>query len=434
METFSQAQELAEFSNTHTTSLAIGQTLLHALTENEAILINLHMLQEKFEAALCNGFLTTDQNSIELTAMRTRISALEIENRILIECLHKSQETLESQIELNHTSKIDTKKQNERIKALAEKLPEHWEADSFYAESELHDDKKTVTWNFRNLFIEDRLIPELTFVTELQKHDFRLKLLRSTEQTCRHAPLMRWPESLTEEDYMPCYPIPGGIHHGTNAALSELGTSDWAFILSLLMKLRSYLQNRSKAEMIISIDPMILQGVENTLNSLEAWPTMLRYDSFTTSENFNRKNYSALVCAMRNVSLGDRKWPTLDFVLSTVDNLEDTFGSNPRLEFAEVTANQPLSSWYAERDDEHGRRFELRFAHPDLMDIQVWKSISGSDQLLIAAIISSMPQMLHRAIHSSKTLLKSENKWATLAKSLRDNFVYNVIPASSQQH
>jgi hypothetical protein len=118
-------------------------------------------------------------------------------------------------------------------------------------------------------------------------------------------------------------------------------------------------------------------------------------------------------------------WPAYEFIFSTVDGDNMEFGENPRLEFPECGTSHVMSSWYAEKDDEFGKRLELRFATPDSMDVQIWRGLSEHDQLLVAAVIAYLPTILRETVDESITGKHSREQWVKLADLVKIIFANN---------
>jgi len=97
----------------------------------------------------------------------------------------------------------------------------------------------------------------------------------------------------------------------------------------------------------------------------------------------------------------------VEYRISTIDEHEDSFGQNPRLEFPR-NAQQYLENWFIETNDFRGPRLELRFSRPDAMDTNIWSSLAEKDQVLIAGLISSMPIQF---ADLSKTEIDTSAKW-----------------------
>jgi hypothetical protein len=404
------------------------QAILETILENDILLNKIFELQEKLEQLESNkNTFSTESRSIGHGEIL--IKEVEHENEILTTQLLKTQEFLETTLSNKELLKEKYSLQTARLQKLTIKLSSHWEAESFEAKKTSGEETtKTIKWKFHNLYLGERFFPQLNFTTELIETHVNLRIERSVRGSKQPCPLLRWPDSFALEDTLPCMPIAGTSNQGTNAAISELGASDWVFLLDLVKKLIDYAQNPLESTPEIIKHSSFLIGLKKLYNTLKSWPLQLRYDHASIKEIDGRANYAGLKFNLTGLSFGEKHWPSLNYILSTVDDLRMTFGTNPRLEFPDTGSKNVLSSWYAEQNDEHGQRFELRFAQPNIMDMRVWNSLESPDQLLITALISRMPRMLSQ--HKNNKI-RNENPlidWIALAESLRTNLAYNTIP------
>ncbi|QJC78449.1 hypothetical protein [Pseudomonas umsongensis] len=403
---------------------AICETTL----ENDLLLNKIFELQEKLENLETNNNSSSTE-SRTIAHDKILVKEFEAENELLTTQLLNTQEILEATLSNKELLKEKHRLQTVRLQKLTAKLSSFWEAESFETkDTSGTETAKTIEWRFRNLYLGERFFPQLNFTTELIETHVNLRIERSVRGSNHPCPLLRWPESFALDDTLPCMPIAGTSNQGTNAAISELGASDWVFLLDLVKKLMDFAQNPSESAPEIIKHSFFLSGLKKLYNTLKSWPLQLRYDHVSIKEIDGRANYTGLNFNLTGLSFGEKHWPSLNYILSTVDDLSMTFGTNPRLEFPATSSKNVLSSWYAEQKDENGERFELRFAQPNIMDMRVWNSLESPDQLLITALISRMPRMLSQ--HKNKKT-SDENPlidWIVLAESLRTNLAYNTIP------
>lgn len=413
-------------------TLLIEQIMQETAHENEILLNKLFELQEQLEqqrkwhkANIECGLTNKNQQSEKSEKSEKS------ENEILIAQLLSTQEKLEI-IQSSYQFLLRKHKlQTEKLRTIINSLPNRWNADSFeVTESESKTTGKVIEWKFENVNFGGRSISKLNFTTELIGTQVNLKIARSTRGTNQPCPLLRWPDSYALNDFLPCIPVPGSSNQGSNTAISELGTSDWIFLKDLVEKLVGYVKKPDEHAPEIINSSALLTGLKSLHNTLKYWPAKLRYDSVNIDEVGSRAHYTGLRFNITNLSFGNKIWPSISYILSNVNNSETKFENSPRLEFPESGPKSGLSNWYAERDDEHGKRLELRFAHPNIMDKQVWDSLKGSDQLLISAIASLMPNIIPTYKHRYTLNNNSRLDWLALATSIKDSLAYNLNPST----
>lgn len=407
----------------------VEQGIRETVHENEILLNKLFDLQEQLEHQHEWRKAVVESS---LFHKKQLPKEFENENEILTAQLLSTQEKLET-IQSSYQSLLEKHKlQTEKLRTLINSLPNYWGAGFFEVkESVSANAGKIIEWKFENVNFGGRLISHLSFTTELIGTQVNLKIERSTRGSGQPCPLLRWPDSYALNDFLPCIPVLGPSNQGSNAAISELGASDWIFLKDLVEKLVGYVKKPDEHAPELINSSALLSGLKSLNSTLKAWPAKLRYDSVDIVEIGSRAHYAGLSFNMTNLSFGDNSWPSINYILSNVNNRDTKFENSPRLEFPDSSSKSGLISWYAERDDEHGKRLELRFVQPNTMDIQVWNSLKGSDQILIAAIVSLMPSILVTCNHHYILNNNSRLDWVALATSIKENLAHNLIPPHS---
>lgn len=323
-----------------------------------------------------------------------QIEETESENELLLLNLHQTQEELEQYLLRAQATEAQCEKLRSCLQRALNDHPDYWAYDRLEASLlESTDTQQTVQWHLTDVYLGERVIPELRFKTVLVNGLAGIVIQRSAGIDSPE-PLLRWPGACAAAEELPCIPVQGSAAHGNNALLSALGPTDWNTLQALTKKLAALLDKPETSQLPEGLDPV---GLRNGLLALEAtltaWPNLLRYDAVQLHETPQDDGYQSLAIGLSNLQLGERHWSALDYRLATVDEPGQSFGQNPRLEFPESTRNA-LQSWFAESDDERGARLELRFARPGAMDIPVWNALTTCDQLIIAGLIAYLPLQL----------------------------------------
>ena len=335
----------------------------------------------------------------KVSALEGQLKDVNEENELLLEQLHLVQEELEryylnlKQAEADKlavsSSVADLEK---RVARLYARNPDFWDCDQVSVLPLPADgDTQQAQWTLTGLETAGRYIPTLRLKTTLRNGVAGLVILREGDGD---APLERWPSSYAHTDELPCVVTEGGPLNGSNLALSSLSPADWDVLKKVVLYLVARLENSRPGSLPPGIDGMgLMRGLAQFAKTLHSWPTLMRFKQISISPVTSIPNYAGLAINLSGVSLGDRRFDTLNYQLASVDSVAGQFGQDPRLEFP-ASAREVLSSWFAETRDDRGERLELRFAKPAVFDINVWRRLSHEDQTVVAALLTAMPMQL----------------------------------------
>lgn len=325
----------------------------------------------------------------ESAPSRTSILAAEVE--LLLTQLHLTQEELNEKNE--HLLQVvqSAAELEKRVNRFIIRHPDSFEFDELIPT--LTDDTLTsdqsIRWTATNAYISNILYPQLEFVTFLSGGITGIIFERDG------CPSINFFNSSTDIDELVCMPVKGAFTLEENARISDLSHSDWRMLNRLIPKLIDYLSAGSHDYLPMQAAEATASGLKKLSATLDNWPKVLRYDSIELTTAIYGVEYQALDLKLKNVEIGTRVFPTLAFRLSSINEPGNQVGQYPRLEFFE-DARECFTGWYAESNDERGKRYELRFAATNEIDIKAWKSISDLDQLMIVAIIAKLPEMIEK--------------------------------------
>ncbi|MDD1984025.1 hypothetical protein [Pseudomonas asiatica] len=336
------------------------------------------------------------------------------ENERLIIALHNTQEKLERiSIELSEKARtIDILAAKlERYQA---KFPDYWNASSItYIYEEENGDRKVI-WTVTDTELGNNHYSFIQFETAIHDGVTGIKFLQGLHYFKSH------PNAST----LNCLPVKGAYSAETNKSISAIGTSDWKAVKDLARKLQSALSNDEFPEIPKNYSTELANGLTTLKSVLEKWPKVPRYDTVELSGHIESDQYQALDLTIDNLEVESIKIPQLSYRLSSVNEPGKPFGQFPRLEFDETTADI-FEKWFIETSDHRGSRLELRFADPDQMDVTTWRKLSQRDQLLIAANISALPQILkYLKNHAGNSL--DWSAWEKISTKLK-NILANTI-------
>jgi len=333
--------------------------------------------------------------------------------------LHRTQELLE--LSKNQISALNEQatRTTLRIGNLRKLLPEHWEMEISSIKTVRKNSSETIQWVLKNVYIDDFFVPHLEFDTQLTRGALGLTI-RCADANIDGA---NWLVSsyASRDGLVRIFPEAGSAVEGRNLEISEIGTTDWSRIKKLVEHLAQYLALPQQANAKLKkIDKSALSVALITLSkTLNEWPWVCRFDQIKLKDTLQTSEYHRLGISLGNFSVGNYSWPKLEYNLATVDHTEG-FGQNPRLEFPEASKDV-LKQWYAESSDGRGPRLELRFAKPNAFDWKVWGKLVNDDQLLIAALISSLPTQI-ASMERQNAHIKGLAKWKTLSQTVKTIF------------
>jgi hypothetical protein len=341
------------------------------------------------------------------------------ENELLLIQLHETQEELEASISKLHKMQITMDRYKIKLQRVLDCHPSYWHFNSVEAcVLDGISGRHTVQWQFIDVDVGECLIPELRFKTVLVDGIAGI-IFQRTQGPESPEPLLRWPSVSTTAEELCCIPVKGPINSGNNAILSGLGPTDWKILQTLVQRLSVLLAEPNGFQIPEGVDvPNLRNGLLALDKALAEWPNVLRYDDIRLHKILNIDGYHSLEIELVNPQLGQQVWPDFSYRIATVFEPGKTFSQNPRLEFPEKTRNV-LQNWFAESNDERGARMELRFAHPSLMDTNVWSALAGNDRLLIAALITSTSTQLEEIRRKNSTVSQPWQDWVAVGKSMR---------------
>ena len=371
-------------------------------------------LQERFSAlAEQHGKLSKecDKNLEDLLS----------ENEFLSSHLHNCQESLERNILINKELTLKAQATNQALVDYARSHREHCYYESFDITVESLGTADTYLFVFKNLYLIDRLIPLVRFTITASDNALSIRFTKGSTD---------WLQSTGGRSFdldFICDPTPGSPYLATNVQLTELSTSSWdrliALIDYLLVITKAHLPPERKAN-------CLSEGLARLSSRLNNWPAVFRYDRLTLLNSIETGLYQRLEAHIENMSAGMERWPSVRYNIATVESSEQTFGKNPRLEFPE-SAHNALSTWHPEIVDQRGSRCELRFAQPNAMDLGAWKAMSGRDQLLVVALISSFGQQVKDMRINQPALTIDSTKWIALMSNMKFILSNNISKSSA---
>jgi hypothetical protein len=368
-------------------------------------------IQQSF-AEKNSSLMQLDRNNQEQSQV---IDRLQSENTALLAELFKTQELLEQAHYQTKRAAEQDARLSSRINKLKSHLPDHWEADIVGLKRIKKGPVEILQWSLENVYIDEEFVPSIQLETHLKEKEVGVVLKQKSG-----AGDERWLVSAhsSKDNQIRIFPTDGAGGEKENAEISALGTSDWKKITTLIYQLSQFVKRECYKDVRFKkADIAGLQVGLLALNqTLSNWPWVFRFDEVKLKDTLQTSEYQRLSLSLLNFSVGNYRWPRLEYSLATVDH-GGGFGKNPRLEFPEAS-KEVIRNWFAETADGRGSRLELRFAMPNEFDWTVWQKLTGEDQLLITVLISSLPLQIG-AIEKQTNHVQVFEKWKILSYQMK---------------
>ena len=109
------------------------------------------------------------------------------------------------------------------------------------------------------------------------------------------------------------------------------------------------------------------------------------------------------------------------------------FSQFPKFEIPLVDGKtKPFESWYAESQDDHGAKLELRFSlEKKVFDAKVWAKLDEADKALLMRLVYAMPDVLMRLESNQESIHRPWATWVAFARGAVQ--VIEVSRAASAQ-
>lgn len=342
------------------------------------------------------------------------------ENDSLLLELHNTQEQLEHALHINEVLELQLVEVEAKLKRMREAYPKYIDIGKATARvCTISDTGFIFDWLIESVVIDSFEVDNIYVRFDTSPGNERLIFPRFLSDSASNS-WIEWDsiphvlESLTicsDQPILEC-------RQGKNGKF--LNATEWRTLIKILEILESLLKDR--AEMLQLSETMIVSqtaAVETLTRASKRWPIMLRHDKCDLIGMDVRIGYQGLQFRITNASISSRAVPELVFTLATVDEVPSLFGTYPRLEIAK-SSNTFLEGWFPESIDERGERWELRFAAPTEMDMNIWSRLSNNDQILMAGIIAELPAIVELAHSKNNHFNKHREEWQYLARSVRN--------------
>jgi hypothetical protein len=395
--------------------------------ENELLLSQLYQIQEELEAS----FVKNQAHVKAFKAAETNLKQAEQDNELLSMQLRQVQEELEHYFSQHQGVQRQLKASVERWQRMLQRTPYYCDYESIEILSDESSDADATTWRIKNLDAGGRSLPELVFKTIVEQGIAGIIFFRFPGTP---DPLTHWPANAANQNEVALIPIGGPTNTSSRLeTLSELATSDWDLLQTLIRLLERILEAPSALKLPAHFQPQALKNGLGKLDAiLESFPSTLRYDRVGLKREQVNPDYEHLWLRFVNLSFGGKRCPEFEFRLSCAEVRPNHFGSHPKLEFPEESSQAPFEGWFIEAHDDFGAKLELRFALPEpSMDLAVWQRVSKNDRDFLAALIKHLPAILMNLKDAGVKLKRPWEDWIKMAGEMQRVVRLRAAPSST---
>jgi hypothetical protein len=391
-----QAQDSAGQIEQHKKNAARKDTELNQVKQQLVQKSTQLQEHEKQLATLKKEQMQKDTRTKELEQKNQEVSE---ENDLILLQLHQVQEELESIFLKKQEQKTLLEKAEARWARLLKRMPDYCD----YGDIRIiqGDDASSLICEVRDLDAGAQTYPELEFETFIIKGvtGFRFK----------HT------EYITQEDLIPVAQTPEEAKV-RSSVLKNLTTTEWLLLESTAHFLKTCLKTEKfdKETLPAPLIQETLNGLERFNQVISKFPEILRYDAVSFNEKVLSEDCEHLEIRLENLSCRDLACPEFVFRLTCAGLSSSDFGSNPRLEFPEDTSTI-FKTWFDCSSNPDDPRFELRFAPPEALDLDVWNNLSKDDAGFIQILTAHLPEMIEKSGSQSG---HDESKWLAVAKDV----------------
>lgn len=315
------------------------------------------------------------------------------ENELLLLQLHQVQEELEHYF-LEHQKLSSTHETLEnRWQRLLKRHPDYCD----YQTLDTHEDPQqpdTLQWHFQGLEFAGQHWPTLQIRSTLNAQGMVLTLHQPDAAPFK----VGIPKSAQERRY-----------------LQSLSSRQWQYAQHLPKLLAQGLQD---AALSTELKTRYQQALNALVESLASLPALLRVDDVNLHNVQVNPDYEHLWLELVNPTWGNEQLETWHLRLSTAGVTPTQFGAYPKLEIP-AQPTPWLENWYAESQDDHGSKWELRFAQPDTLDMGAWQQLTPRDQTLLTQVLEQLPMLLNNLQEQGQEPGRGWQAWHQLVSDMQ---------------
>jgi hypothetical protein len=199
----------------------------------------------------------------------------------------------------------------------------------------------------------------------------------------------------------------------------SLSSTDFDVLTALALSLEQELAaGNIQAQFGQSLSSQIAIGLEAFKRFANEANSTFRYDSVRLKRVTVNDDYEHLWLEFDNVSYKAVRATHFECRVACSELIAKRFGSYPKLEFPRLEAQHPLSSWYAESDDDFGAKLELRFAPPNQFDGNIWGRLTNDDRGFVVSLLERLPTIFRDLDLESLGLHRPWPQWQSVVEHM----------------
>lgn len=382
--------------------------------EKQRLLSQLNQIQAELKA-LKNEKQTIQQQHNKLEEANKTLQAaqkqlenkkkeIEEENELILLQLHQVQEELEHYFLQYKEAEQEITRWQSRWARMLERNPDFIDYERLTVEPDTNEHQ--FIWQFEKIDIAGRSLDQLNLRTQLDGETVHLTFQREN--------FIRWPLSADNTETLTISPE-------SHQIIETLSTSDFTLIKALTQFLATHgLHTQEAAKHIDGPTRAALKrGLQQFSAVLEQLPPTFRYDHIELKREQINPDYEHLWFRFQKASFGKLEAPAFEFRLSCANVRPNAFGKYPKLEFPEGDGASLFEQWYEESWDDFSSKWELRFALPRSMDLEVWRSISEHDRALVRSLVNQLPIFFAELNKNGLTPKRKWKEWEIMTKNIK---------------
>lgn len=343
--------------------------------------------------------------------------AADQENEALLTQLHQVQEELERYYLRNKALDAASTQASQRLRRLWSHQPDGIDFESVQVQAVPGPEGAQLRCRATQVAVSDKAWDALEFMAHIHKGALAFSFTRGQGLP---EVLTRWPRSAAMADRITVTVGPEAVDEEGNSLLKEISTSDWDLLRGLPKLLAQGLQQiKGPLPQDASVHQTWLDAARATLPALQRQPMALRVDTLRLMANRVVAGREYLVLRAEQLSLAHQRFAALDFRLGCNIGPKGEFGQNARLEFFQGSAPGTFDHWAPNVKDPAGDRLDLVFVFPTSMNLKDWSALSVNDRGLVLLLVDQLPTLLGYVQTDKLRLTRGLDDWLALANTLR---------------
>lgn len=277
----------------------------------------------------------------------------------------------------------------------------------------------SITWRLKDFAQGDTVIPEFLFATVIDQGHPGIALVQSLDQPIAPVVPMRLQQDPAQMQQLMSY---------SSSAYRQLQAG--AHVLALLEA--GQWKGFAWPE---GLDPAFWRPTLRALGvQVRSLPAVLRYEQVRLKRELLNPDYEHLWLEFTDLTLASKRLRKFEVRLGASHVQPGGFSKFPKFELPLIDGkHKPFDSWYAESQDEHGSKLELRFSiENQRFDLAVFTKLSKEDQVFVLQLVQTMPQALAALERQQVAIHRPWSTWRDFAQAAL-NVVKALQSAAAQQ-